>query len=55
MPVSSTENDFFVIVEIFATRTSRCLLSADAGTFVTIILSASCWSNLDSAMIDNFL
>ena len=31
------------------------LLSADADTFVAIILSASCWSNLDRAMIGSFL
>ena len=30
-------------------------LSADADTFVTIVLSASCWSNLDRAMVDSFL
>ena len=31
------------------------LISADADTFLTIVLSASCWSNLDRAMIDSFL
>ena len=31
------------------------LFSADADTFLTIVLSASCWSNLDRAMIDSFL
>ena len=31
------------------------LIAADTDTFLTIILSASCWSNLDRAMIDSFL
>ena len=31
------------------------LLTVDADTFVTIVLSASCWSNLDRAMVESFL
>ena len=30
------------------------LLTVDADTFVTIVLSASCWSNLDRAMVESF-